>query len=124
MSGVPLHIEDQPRFPHRGLLIDSGRHFEPVLHLKALLDSMSYAKMNVLHWHLTEEDGTCDLRMDYDPNIVITIYYENLVKKNGLFMFLELATSYKFADQDQSFPIASRVFPELPAKGAYSDFEQ
>ena len=39
---------------HRGLLIDSGRHFEPVVHVKALLDSMSYAKLNVLHWHLTE----------------------------------------------------------------------
>ncbi|CAE7534192.1 hexb2 [Symbiodinium natans] len=79
ISGLPLHIEDAPRFPHRGLLIDSGRHFEPVAQVKALLDSMQYAKFNVLHWHLTE---------------------------------------------DQSFPIASRSFPELPQHGAYSDQEQ
>eukprot|EP00439_Symbiodinium_sp_Y106_P052968 s3175_g7.t1 len=55
MSGLPLHIEDAPRFPHRGLLIDSGRHFEPIAQVKALLDSMQYAKFNVLHWHLTED---------------------------------------------------------------------
>jgi len=51
---LPLHIEDAPRFPHRGLLIDSGRHFEPVSMIKALIDSMTMAKLNTLHWHLTE----------------------------------------------------------------------
>ena len=52
---MPLVIKDVPRFAHRGLLIDSGRHFEPVRQIKALIDSMSYAKLNVLHWNLTEE---------------------------------------------------------------------
>lgn len=54
VENLPLHIEDAPRFPHRGLLIDSGRHFEPVSEVKAIIDSMTMAKINTLHWHLTE----------------------------------------------------------------------
>lgn len=50
-------IEDQPRFPWRGLLIDVGRHFMPVDVIKRNLDGMAAVKMNVLHWHLTEDQG-------------------------------------------------------------------
>src|SRR5262249_3204925 len=45
-------IQDQPRFPWRGLLIDVGRHFEPVEVLKRNLDAMAAVKLNVFHWHL------------------------------------------------------------------------
>ena len=47
---APWEIEDQPRFQHRGLLIDTARHFLPVVALKQLIGSLSYAKLNVLHW--------------------------------------------------------------------------
>ncbi len=50
-------IEDEPRFPWRGLLIDAGRHFMPVDVIKRNLDGMAMVKMNVLHWHLTEDQG-------------------------------------------------------------------
>jgi len=50
-------IQDQPRFPWRGLLIDVGRHFEPVEVLKRNLDAMAAVKLNVFHWHLTEDQG-------------------------------------------------------------------
>jgi hexosaminidase len=50
-------IQDQPRFPWRGLLIDVGRHFEPVEVIKRNLDAMAAVKLNVLHWHLTEDQG-------------------------------------------------------------------
>jgi hexosaminidase len=50
-------IQDQPRFPWRGLLIDVARHFEPIEVLKRNLDAMAALKMNVLHWHLTEDQG-------------------------------------------------------------------
>ena len=52
--GVPLSIHDAPRFPHRGLMVDTARHFLPVTTLKHALDSMSYAKLNVLHWHISD----------------------------------------------------------------------
>lgn len=76
---LPLIVKDEPRFPHRGLLVDSSRHFLPVTLLKRVIDSMSYAKLNRLHWHVTDA---------------------------------------------QSFPINSRVTPELASKGAWSQRER
>jgi hexosaminidase len=50
-------IKDQPRFAWRGLLIDVGRHFIPLDVLKRNLDGMAAVKMNVLHWHLHDNEG-------------------------------------------------------------------
>ena len=50
-------IEDRPRFPWRGLLIDVGRHWEPPEVVKRQLDGMAAVKLNVLHWHLSEDQG-------------------------------------------------------------------
>ena len=52
-----VKIQDQPRFPWRGLLIDVARHFETVEVLKRNLDAMAAVKLNVFHWHLTEDQG-------------------------------------------------------------------
>lgn len=50
-------IQDKPRFPWRGLLIDVGRHWQPIEVIKRNLDGMAEAKLNVLHWHLSEDQG-------------------------------------------------------------------
>ena len=50
-------VTDAPRFPHRGLLVDSGRHFLPVTLLKKTIRALRMNKMNVLHWHLTEAES-------------------------------------------------------------------
>jgi len=50
-------IEDRPRFAWRGLLIDACRHWQGVDVIKRNLDGMAAVKMNVLHWHLTEDQG-------------------------------------------------------------------
>jgi hexosaminidase len=52
-----VKIVDQPRFPWRGLMIDVARHFVPVEVLKRNLDGMEAVKMNVFHWHLSENQG-------------------------------------------------------------------
>lgn len=52
-----VSISDSPRFPWRGLMIDSARHFQPVEVIKRNLDAMAAVKLNVLHWHLTEDQG-------------------------------------------------------------------
>ena len=52
-----LRIEDFPRFTWRGLLIDSSRHFMPVDVVKRNLLAMSAVKLNVLHWHLSDDQG-------------------------------------------------------------------
>jgi hexosaminidase len=52
-----VHIEDSPRFPWRGLTIDVSRHFISVATLKRNIDGMAAVKMNVLHLHLSDDQG-------------------------------------------------------------------
>ncbi|KAF1712126.1 beta-hexosaminidase [Pseudoxanthomonas kalamensis DSM 18571] len=52
-----LHIEDAPRFAWRGLMLDSARHFQSVEDIEKLLDAMALHKLNVFHWHLTDDQG-------------------------------------------------------------------
>lgn len=52
-----LTIQDRPRFPWRGLMIDVSRHFIPLDVLKRNLDGMAAVKLNVFHWHLSDNQG-------------------------------------------------------------------
>ncbi len=52
-----VHIEDEPRFPWRGLMLDSSRHFFPVPFVKRFIDLLALHKMNRFHWHLTDDQG-------------------------------------------------------------------
>ena len=51
------HIEDHPRFPWRGLMIDCSRHWMPIEVIERNLDAMAAVKLNVLHWHLSDDQG-------------------------------------------------------------------
>jgi hexosaminidase len=55
LTGV--RINDSPKFTHRGLLLDCCRHFMSVEFVKKYIDLLGHYKMNVLHWHLTEDQG-------------------------------------------------------------------
>ncbi len=52
-----VNIQDKPRFLWRGLMIDVGRHFEPVEVIKRNIDGLAAVKMNVFHWHLSDDQG-------------------------------------------------------------------
>jgi hexosaminidase len=52
-----IAIQDKPRFPWRGLMIDVGRHFMPLDVLKRNFDGMAGLKLNVFHWHLSDDQG-------------------------------------------------------------------
>jgi len=52
-----LHVQDHPRFPWRGLTLDVSRHFMPLDVVRHNLDAMAAVKMNVLHLHLSDNQG-------------------------------------------------------------------
>jgi len=52
-----VQINDQPRFRWRGLMIDVSRHFEPVDVIERNLNAMAAVKLNVFHWHLSDNQG-------------------------------------------------------------------
>jgi hexosaminidase len=62
IRNTPAHVADgsivdHPRFAWRGLMLDSARHFQSVTDIKKLIDWMSLNKLNVLHWHLSDDQG-------------------------------------------------------------------
>ena len=52
-----VRILDWPRFPWRGLMLDTGRHMFAPSYIKRLIDLMALNKLNVFHWHLTDDQG-------------------------------------------------------------------
>lgn len=52
-----MKLEDAPKYAHRGLHVDVARHFFDVTEMKRIIEEMSVYKLNVLHWHLTDDQG-------------------------------------------------------------------
>ena len=52
-----IYVKDKPRFQWRGLMIDAARHFMPLEVIKRNLDGMAAVKLNVFHWHLSDDQG-------------------------------------------------------------------
>ncbi len=52
-----VKVEDKPRLPWRGMLLDVSRHFFPKEFVKRYLDYLALHKMNTFHWHLTDDQG-------------------------------------------------------------------
>jgi hexosaminidase len=52
-----IRIVDEPRFRWRGAMLDSARHFQSPGFIKRFIDELALAKLNVLHWHLTDDQG-------------------------------------------------------------------
>eukprot|EP00035_Acanthoeca_spectabilis_P015863 m.319055 g.319055 ORF g.319055 m.319055 type:complete len:630 (+) comp16445_c0_seq70:3-1892(+) len=57
VDATPWSITDAPRFPHRGLMIDTSRHFQTLASIRKIVDSLPYAKINTLHWHMSDDQS-------------------------------------------------------------------
>jgi hexosaminidase len=98
-------IHDTPRFRWRGLMIDCGRHFIPVDVLKRTLDGMASVKLNVFHWHLSEDQG---FRMESKAFPKLTEF-----GSDGLFYTQEEALEIVAYARDRGI----RVVPEFDMPG-------
>ena len=103
-------INDAPRFRWRGFMIDVSRHFETVDVIKRTLDGMAVAKLNVFHWHLSDDQG-----------------FRAESKKFP--KFTELASDGQFYTQDQMRDVVAyarargiRVVPEFDMPGHSSSW--
>ncbi|CDU23329.1 related to exochitinase [Sporisorium scitamineum] len=54
VRGVPITIEDRPAYPYRGLMLDTARNWFDIPTMRKLIDTMSFVKLNQLHWHATD----------------------------------------------------------------------
>lgn len=54
---APVSIQDAPKFPHRGILFDTARHFFPIDDIKRTIDAMAWNKLNRLHVHVTDSQS-------------------------------------------------------------------
>ncbi len=56
LYNFPIEIHDYPSFGYRGIMIDTSRHFISPSKIKEILDGMLFTKLNILHWHLTDDE--------------------------------------------------------------------
>lgn len=69
ISYLPIDISDEPSFPYRGIMIDTGREFFFPDILKMTIDGMMLSRVNVLHWHFSEDDSIAMYSESY-PDLV------------------------------------------------------
>ena len=73
MIEQPVTIQDSPLYPHRGVMIDSGRNFISLKKIQEQIDGMALAKLNVLHWHLVDSQSWA-VQMNVYPQMTKDAY--------------------------------------------------
>ena len=108
-----LEIKDENTFEHRGFLMDCCRHFFSVKTIKKYIDLLSLYKMNVLHWHLTEDQGW-RIEIDKYPklNTVGSWREDSTGKYGGFYTKKEIREIVKYAKERYI-----EVIPEIELPG-------
>jgi hexosaminidase len=108
-----MSIIDFPAFRHRGLLLDCGRHFMSTQFIKQTLDIMSTYKMNVFHWHLTEDQGWRIEIKKYPKLTEVGAYrMENGQRYGGYYSQAEIKEIVEYASR-----LHITVIPEIELPG-------
>jgi len=105
-----IKIDDEPRFPWRGLMIDVARHFQPINVIKRNIDGLAAVKMNVLHLHLVDDHG-------FRVESKVFPELHTRASKGEYFTQLEIREIVKYA-ADRGI----RVVPEFDVPGHASAF--
>ena len=75
IGALPISIEDFPSYRYRGLMIDTSRHFLETQTIKTIVDGMAASKLNVLHWHIVDQDSF-PLYLESAPELAVWGAYE------------------------------------------------
>lgn len=111
---VGIQLEDHPRFGHRGLLLDCARHYMSTDYVKKTIDQLAYYKMNVLHWHLTEDQGW-RIEIDAYPELTNTGAWRTESdgsRYGGFYTKEEIREIVEYAEQR-----AVTIIPEIELPG-------
>ncbi|MCF6332580.1 MAG: beta-N-acetylhexosaminidase [Draconibacterium sp.] len=128
-----LTIDDSPRFAWRGIMLDESRHFFGVEKVKQLLDLMAFHKLNIFHWHLTDDPGwrieikrypklarVGGLGDDLNPDTPAQYYTQNEIKeivKYAAARFIEVIPEIDMPGHARA---ANRAYPEFSGGGSKS----
>ena len=121
-----VKIKDYPRFAWRGLMIDCSRHFMSVEQIKQHIDILSQYKINVLHWHLTDDQGwrieikkyprlveVGSKRTEFDGSVTEGYYTQEQVKEVVAYAAERFVTVVPEIEMPGHSFAAVRSYPEL-----------
>ncbi|KAG5984979.1 hypothetical protein E4U55_002386 [Claviceps digitariae] len=102
----PVTIKDYPKYPYRGVMIDTGRNFISVSKIKEQIDGLALSKMNILHWHITDAQSW-PIHLHSYPEVTKDAYSPREIYSDG---DVEHILSYAHAR-------GVRVIPEIDMPG-------
>ncbi len=124
-----MQIVDKPRFNWRGLMVDCSRTFQSVEYLRKLIDLLALYKMNILHLHLTDDQGW-RIQIDRYPELtkVGAVYPERYHQSGGFYTKEQIRDLLKYAQERRVTLVpeiempghclaALAAYPELSCKG-------
>lgn len=107
-------ITDYPRYNHRGFSLDCSRHFQSIAFVKKVLDVMAMLKLNVFHWHLSDDEGWRIESKKYPMLVKKGAYQDSLnsTERNGYYTVNEIHEILAYAKK-----LRIKVIPEVEMPG-------
>jgi hexosaminidase len=107
-------IRDEPAFAYRGFLLDASRHFQPVATVKHVLDYMLSMKLNIFHWHLSDDQGWRVQSLKHpELNTVGSFVIDtDRVQTNGFYSLEEISDIINYATERNI-----KIIPEFDIPG-------
>ncbi|KAG0338789.1 hypothetical protein BG004_007088 [Podila humilis] len=107
VPNAPWTIQDAPQYSHRGLLLDTSRHYFPVVDIIRTLDAMSIVKLNVFHWHVLDQQSY-PLVSEKFPDLTA----KGAERPDRIYSIEDVASIIRFGEER-----GIRVLPEFDAPG-------